>query len=403
MKKLIWVFIALSITSCEKEIDFDYPIIFTGKVTNITDTSASFSAKISNHKASDISESGIIWGVHSNDNNGIKIINTDLTKDIFTVQTNESLLPNKTYYVRAYVKTKDAITYGNEVSFESIKTTSSSGKWSKIYSETPGYSGNIRVYSSFTINDFTYFFMGVLYAYDHLKNEFTYLLSAGPIAHSRTSVVYNNQAYIFYDNAFYKFDPISLQFTKLSELSGNQILTTGFIIGDNIYMGCGTDGSGQHYSNNFWRYNITTNTWTQISSFSGELRKDAFSYSFRGKGYILKGYTYENYNYRYKDDIWTYDPEYDEWNLIGDIPEVTNEQAYGFSAVANNSEFGYYFYNSRLFEYNPIFNYWEQMTDFTQDIYYPYIFSFEENMYLLEVKENYHDDIRYFKMWLYEK
>jgi hypothetical protein len=109
--------ILLILISCEKGHDFEYPLVYTGDVTNITDTNALFSAKISFLGDYPILESGFIWGVHSKDNNGIKIKNPENVSGIYSLYTNEKLLPGKTFYVRGYVQTE------NTTSYESLAAT----------------------------------------------------------------------------------------------------------------------------------------------------------------------------------------------------------------------------------------------------------------------------------------
>ncbi len=49
VKPLIWILAFLtSMISCKTDNSFDYPLVFTGEVINISETSATFTGKITN-------------------------------------------------------------------------------------------------------------------------------------------------------------------------------------------------------------------------------------------------------------------------------------------------------------------------------------------------------------------
>ncbi len=117
--------------SCEKETEFDMPTVFTGDVTNASQTQATFNAKIYNPKNIAILESGFIWGVHSKDNFDLKLVNPS-SENIFSLQTDIQLLTGKTFYVRAFAKTDNTTIYGREVSFKTDSIPLNLGNWYKI-------------------------------------------------------------------------------------------------------------------------------------------------------------------------------------------------------------------------------------------------------------------------------
>ena len=247
--------ILLILISCEKGHDFEYPLVYTGDVTNITDTNALFSAKISFLGDYPILESGFIWGVHSKDNNGIKIKNPENVSGIYSLYTNEKLLPGKTFYVRGYVQTENTTSYGREVSFESPKGQINTGRWSQMYNDYHDYGSEEFIRASFTINDITYFAFangGLLYSYNPTTNTFKYELSNLLLSIADLSVVYNGHAYIFSLDAFYRFDPQLKSFYKLATFSDSKSKyeASGFLIEDNIYIGLGRT-SGK-YSKDFY-------------------------------------------------------------------------------------------------------------------------------------------------------
>ena len=173
--KIISYLIIIILCSCQSLVDFEYTFVLTGEVTNINDTSATFTGRITKHGTSDITESGFIWGVHSNDPYGIRVTNETTPKDTYSLVTNEKLFPNRTFYVRAFVETESSIIYGNEVSFESLDGEINKGKWSGFFSEAIEL--DTHIISSFIIDDITYFIFedGSVYVFDHINKSFTYL------------------------------------------------------------------------------------------------------------------------------------------------------------------------------------------------------------------------------------
>ncbi len=107
------------LAGCLNVGDFTYPIVFTGNVVEVNDSSAVLSGMITNHGELPIIESGFIWGPHSMDEAGIRIRNKETPNSTFYLNTNQKILPGITFYARAYVQTNTTVVYGREVSFES--------------------------------------------------------------------------------------------------------------------------------------------------------------------------------------------------------------------------------------------------------------------------------------------
>jgi N-acetylneuraminic acid mutarotase len=73
----------------------------------------------------------------------------------------------------------------------------------------------------------------------------------------------------------------------------------GFSIGTKGYIGTGLDRN-VGYTNDFWEYDPTVNTWMRKANFGGTARYDAVGFSIDGKGYIGTG--------PFAKDFWEYDP-----------------------------------------------------------------------------------------------
>lgn len=404
MRKIIILLFMSLIFSCQETFEFDDALVFTGDIVNPKDWPVLFSAKIVHRGKYPVIESGFVWSLYPNDQDGIKIINPDPSADSYSLQTNHTPLPGKKYYVRAYVKTSNAITYGRELSFKSSGHDSYSkiGKWSPVTENEEG-SWCESISSSFSINGITYLLFGDgnMYAFDHATNQFTLLLKENKFNYSDFRVVYNGVAYLFFKNSFYSFNPGDLSFKKLSKWPvEDKYGTKGFLIDDNIYVGLGGNKTSEH-SKEFLRYNISSDAWIKLSDFPGEFESNSFSFTIQGNGYIGGGAP-SNRNYiPVKVDLWKYEPEGDLWKQKETLV-TENRNLYDFEAVSNEN-FGYFFIYNGFFEFNPIFNIWQRMADLEDRNKFciALMFSYGNKIFIVGVKNNLGE--KSFTMWSYEK
>lgn len=124
MKKLfIILFILAVIISCTKEKDFNFPLIFTGDVTDITTGGAVFHAKIVDLSKEKIIEYGFVWSTQTNPMVGnsekILIYEPPVIGNV-SEQISTSLQTGVKYFVRAFIRNSRYITYGKEVTFTSL-------------------------------------------------------------------------------------------------------------------------------------------------------------------------------------------------------------------------------------------------------------------------------------------
>lgn len=388
--------------SCGKENGFDYPIVYTGDVKSITDSSALLTARIENPGDRRILSSGFIWSLTSKDDGGMVLLNPGEVPGTFSLPVNKKLLPAKTYYVRAFAQTENARVYGKEVTFSSLpKGAFNPGKWTRLVNDNPGYAFE-AIQSSFTIRDSIYFitYDGYFLRYDPVKKQIAQILHTDFLYFVEFTVVYEDKAYFFYENSFYRFDPLDFSITKRSSPPSMVLHNcTGFSLGDSIFVGLGS-ASWPELSNEFWMYRISTNSWKACARFPGHGRLDAFAFEVAGKGYIGCGYELTNNSFSYFNDLWEYNPASDSWRIRKELP--VKPENLEFSGSGANG-FGYFFYNGGFYEYNPEFNYWETMSgvSFGFNNNPQRLFTSNNTLYLAIISG--YESFWHLMLWRYEK
>lgn len=148
-----------------------------------------------------------------------------------------------------------------------------------------------------------------------------------------------------------------------------------FTIGNKIYVMGGVDNS-VNILNNFWEYDILSDTWTQQPDFPGPERYGAVSFVLNNKGYIATGAN----DFGYLDDLWEYDPAIGSWIQKTGLPATTaqheNQRREAYTFVIGNKAYvgggdGFVFGpNSTsniafydLWEYDALSDSWTQKAD----------------------------------------
>lgn len=96
------------------------PTVITSAVTNITQTSATCGGNVTDDGGSAVTERGICWSTSHNPTTDNTFANSGTGIGSFAVQMS-NLVPNYTYYVRAYAKNAQGTSYGAEVSFTALE------------------------------------------------------------------------------------------------------------------------------------------------------------------------------------------------------------------------------------------------------------------------------------------
>jgi hypothetical protein len=105
----------LILTGCKKKPD-GVIVLVTVPAFNISQTSIDTGGEISTNDDVDITAKGVCWGQNPNPTIEDSKTSDGTGKDNFTSEIN-GLLPNESYYARAYVRQGFNTTYGNQISF----------------------------------------------------------------------------------------------------------------------------------------------------------------------------------------------------------------------------------------------------------------------------------------------
>jgi N-acetylneuraminic acid mutarotase len=121
---------------------------------------------------------------------------------------------------------------------------------------------------------------------------------------------------------------------KLSDFGGiPRSGAVGFVIDDKAYVGFGYNSDDDDYDGylkDLWVYDYSSDGWTEISktvTFPGNARNYAVAFSINGKGYVGTGYDGDNK----LADFWQYDPTTNTWTQMDNFPGVARIKAIGFS------------------------------------------------------------------------
>lgn len=108
---------------CIQEENYEYPIVQTGNVVEITSAGLVFHGKIMNEGNAKILDHGFVWHTTSeplvDGDNYVKSLGK-LASAIFSAEVNSAFIAGQTYYLRAYVNDGSQIIYGRTVTFKSL-------------------------------------------------------------------------------------------------------------------------------------------------------------------------------------------------------------------------------------------------------------------------------------------
>jgi len=129
-----------------------------------------------------------------------------------------------------------------------------------------------------------------------------------------------------YRKDFYQFNPTTDTWSQIPDIPGEPRQYAGrFVIADTGYVVCGV--SPNAFLNEVWGYCPATNEWDQKASLPAEGRASPVAFSVGEKGYCGIGRT-ENGLLK---DFWKYDPLTNSWEQLDDFPGLARFEAFGIS------------------------------------------------------------------------
>ena len=128
---------------------------------------------------------------------------------------------------------------------------------------------------------------------------------------------------------WWEYDIINDLWTQKTDIIGNDRHHPFYFgIGDYAYVGFGhgslpgpgsNPSSNSYIYNDFYKYDPSDDTWTQLSNFPSEARVAGTQFSYNGKGYILSG-DGDNHGPLNSGEFWEYDPSNDSWTQLPSHP-----------------------------------------------------------------------------------
>lgn len=141
-----------------------------------------------------------------------------------------------------------------------------------------------------------------------------------------------------------EFDPTDWSWEQKTSFPGDA--TTGmvhFIIDGQLYIGLGDQVAQSGYSTvkGFWEYDIGNDSWTSLSDFPSNGRRDAFGFVYEDKGYVAFGYKNDPLTGGIDafPEIWEYNVTNNEWTKTESIPISFSHKGYHFM-LENKLYFG---------------------------------------------------------------
>ena len=128
---------------------------------------------------------------------------------------------------------------------------------------------------------------------------------------------------------WWEYDILTDVWTQKSDLISNERHHPFYFgIGNYAYVGFGhgsypgpgsNPSSSSYIYNDFFRYDPSSDTWTQLANFPSEARVAGTQFSYNGKGYILSG-DGDDHGPLSTGEFWEYNPLNDSWNQLPSHP-----------------------------------------------------------------------------------
>ncbi len=160
-------------------------------------------------------------------------------------------------------------------------------------------------------------------------------------------------------NDFWSYNPSTDSWTELSPLPADpRSGATSFVIGQSAYVVGGKNTSAASLSE-VWRYDMTAEVWQQMGDLPFSSWRAAGA-AINGKGYLAFGV---DTDLNFSDELWSYDPVSDNWSQLASLPEGPRNYAALYTLGSDLLAFAGFsppstFYND-AWRFNVADNIWE--------------------------------------------
>lgn len=169
---------------------------------------------------------------------------------------------------------------------------------------------------------------------------------------------WGNPAYRHSD--FWQYNPATNTWVGKANIPGARSFAVGLAIDGKGYIGTGLDSLTANFRDDFWEYDTLTDTWVQKLNFPGGTRIDIDGAHFAISNYVYigSGRSLVSGLWVYYNDFWKYNPSNDTWTQIPNLPAIARLGASSFS-INNKGYIGLGFW------YNNFQNYLNDLWEYT--------------------------------------
>lgn len=140
-----------------------------------------------------------------------------------------------------------------------------------------------------------------------------------------------------YSKENWQYDQLTNTWTRKADFAGvEHTKCTAFTSAAKGYLGLGTaiTQNTSFGTKDWWQYDPIADAWTRKSDFPGGKREGAAGFVIDDKGYVCSGYFRSNGSDTWYNDLWKYNPSTDTWTQKADFPGTARHYAVSYSAMS---------------------------------------------------------------------
>jgi N-acetylneuraminic acid mutarotase len=183
----------------------------------------------------------------------------------------------------------------------------------------------------------------------------------------------NNEGHVLFPGGHWKYNPTTNLWTQLTAFPDLNRSGPGiFSVLNNIYLAAGGNSSNRN-NKDFWEYDVSTDTWIQKDDFPGDSRKWPLAFSIGSKGYLGLGLESTSFSCCTGfNDLWQFNTTTESWTQVADHPAVGSRGMWRIVSTELNNEV----YtglgtsniqgsnNNEIYKYNEVGDQWIRIDDY---------------------------------------